>query len=240
MQNLSLKNQVYIASQKHQDTKVQRTILSAHVVKAKYFSNKYIKPIFVYIINNIKEKFMNKTILEKVKIVLGLIEEAEVKLSEAMLKDGSTMVEAEEFAVGMPLNIVNADGSYTPAPEGEHELADGTKLTVDANGVITEVVAPVEEEPAPEAAPVAQENQEELNDAVVETVSKEQFDALVEKIAKLEETLLLSAETFAKNSKEITEKVEKLAASPAAEPIKAKGVVPQEENALRGLLKNKK
>ena len=161
MQNLSLKNQVYIASQKHQDTKVQRTILSAHVVKAKYFSNKYIKPIFVYIINNIKEKFMNKTILEKVKIVLGLIEEAEVKLSEAMLKDGSTMVEAEEFAVGMPLNIVNADGSYTPAPEGEHELADGTKLTVDANGVITEVVAPVEEEPAPEAAPVAQENQEE-------------------------------------------------------------------------------
>ena len=183
---------------------------------------------------------MNKTILEKVKIVLGLIEEAEVKLSEAMLKDGSTMVEAEEFAVGMPLNIVNADGTYTPAPEGEHELADGTKLTVDANGVITSVVAPVEEEPAEEAEPVAQENQEELNDAVVETVSKQDFDALVEKIAKLEETLLLSAETFAKNSKEITEKVEKLAAAPAAAPIKAKGVIPQEENALRGLLKNKK
>jgi hypothetical protein len=211
------------------------------VVKTKYFPNKYINLIFVYIINKIKEKFMNKTILEKVKIVLGLIEEAEVKLSEAMLKDGSTMVEAEEFAVGMPLNIVNADGTYTPAPEGEHELADGTKLMVDANGIITEVIAPAEETPAPEAEPVAQESQEELNeDVVVETVSKEEFNALVEKIAKLEETLLLSAETFAKNSKEITEKVEKLAAAPAAEPIKAKGVIPQEENALRGLLKNKK
>ena len=194
---------------------------------------------------------MNKTILEKVKIVLGLIEEAEVKLAEAMLKDGSTMVEAEEFAVGMPLNIVNADGSYTPAPEGEHELADGTKLTVDANGIITEVVAPEEEEPAEEAEPVAQENQEELSyddEEIKKSLTPEEQTAIVSelmqilepRIAALEEALLKSVEEFAKNSKEITQKVEKLAAAPAAAPIKAKGVIPQEENALRGLLKNKK
>ena len=194
---------------------------------------------------------MNKTILEKVKIVLGLIEEAEVKLAEAMLKDGSTMVEAEEFAVGMPLNIVNADGSYTPAPEGEHELADGTKLTVDANGIITEVVAPEEEEPAEEAEPVAQENQEELSyddEEIKKSLTPEEQTAIVSelmqilepRIAALEEALLKSVEEFAKNSKEITQMVEKLAAAPAAAPIKAKGVIPQEENALRGLLKNKK
>jgi hypothetical protein len=209
------------------------------------------KRIFIIIIKKLKEKFMNKTILEKVKIVLGLIEEAEVKLAEAMLKDGSTMVEAEEFAVGMPLNIVNADGSYTPAPEGEHELADGTKLTVDANGIITEVVAPEEEEPAEEAEPVAQENQEELSyddEEIKKSLTPEEQTAIVSelmqilepRIAALEEALLKSVEEFAKNSKEITQKVEKLAAAPAAAPIKAKGVIPQEENALRGLLKNKK
>ena len=194
---------------------------------------------------------MNKTIIEKVKIILGLIEEAEVKLAEAILKDGSTMVEAEEFAVGMPLNIVNADGSYTPAPEGEHELADGTKLTVDANGVITAVEVAVEEEPAEEAEPVAQENQEELSyddEEIKKSLTPEEQTAIVSelmqilepRIAALEEALLKSVEEFAKNSKEITQKVEKLAAAPAAAPIKAKGVIPQEENALRGLLKNKK
>jgi hypothetical protein len=209
------------------------------------------KRILIVIIKKLKEIFMNKTIIEKVKIILGLIEEAEVKLAEAILKDGSTMVEAEEFAVGMPLNIVNADGSYTPAPEGEHELADGTKLTVDANGVITAVEVAVEEEPAEEAEPVAQENQEELSyddEEIKKSLTPEEQTAIVSelmqilepRIAALEEALLKSVEEFAKNSKEITQKVEKLAAAPAAAPIKAKGVIPQEENALRGLLKNKK
>jgi hypothetical protein len=173
------------------------------------------------------------TVIEKLKIVLGLVEQTEVKLSESLLEDGTTMVQAEEFVVGMPLNIVNADGTYTPAPEGEHMLADGTKLVVDANGVITEVVAPVEEAPAEEVVPVAAAELAETTPSV----SLEDFNALVEKIGKLEEAILMSAETFKTENKNLNEKVEKLGASPAAEPIKSKGVVPVEQNALRGLLK---
>lgn len=168
-------------------------------------------------------------LIEKLRIVLGLVE-AEIKLSESLLEDGVTMVQAEEFAIGYPLNVIGADGAYTPAPQGEHMLADGTKLVVDANGVITEVVAPVEEAPAEEVEAATEE-------LAAPSVSIEDFNALVEKIAKLEEAIMMSAQTFKDENKNLNEKVEKLGAAPAAEPIKSKGVVPEEQNALRGLLK---
>lgn len=193
----------------------------------KDFPNKYTNQIFVYIIKIIKRKIMQ--LIEKLRIVLGLVE-AEIKLSESLLEDGVTMVQAEEFAIGYPLNVIGADGAYTPAPQGEHMLADGTKLVVDANGVITEVVAPVEEAPAEEVEAAAEE-------LAAPSVSVEDFNALVDKIAKLEEAIMMSAQTFKDENKNLNEKVEKLSAAPAGEPIKSKGVIPQEENALRGLLK---
>jgi hypothetical protein len=174
-------------------------------------------------------------LVDKLKIVLGLVE-AEVKLSEALLEDGTTMVEAESFEVGMPLNMVNADGSYTPATEGDYTLGNGTMLKVDANGVITEVVEPATDAPAAsgDTAPVAAAT-ELANETP--TVSIDDFNNLVEKIGKLEEALLLSAEAFKTENEELKTKVEKLSAAPAGEPIKSKGVVPVEQNALRGLLK---
>lgn len=57
----------------------------------------------------------------------------EVKLMEAILKDG-TKVEVTELAVG---GIVTIEG--VPAPVGEHELQDGTKIVVGENGAITEI-----------------------------------------------------------------------------------------------------
>lgn len=179
-----------------------------------------------------------KSLLEKVRIVLGLTP-VEVKLAEAMLEDGETMVSAEEFQVGMPLNIVNQDGSLTPAPEGEHTLADGTKLVVDANGIITEIFEKEEEvEPTPTPAPAPVEAAEET-----ETVSKSEFDEMVKKIAKLEEALLLASqtiETVENANTKLTAKVEELSASPAGTPIKGKAPIPTEEpNALKGLLKRK-
>lgn len=184
-----------------------------------------------------------KSLLERVKIVLGLVTEpVEVTLAEAMLQDGTTMVQAESFEVGMPLNIVAQDGSMTPAPAGEHVLADGSKLVVDENGIITEVYEKEEEvEPEAEPAPAPVAASEDENP--VETVTKAEFDELVGKIAKLEEALLLASqtiETVENANTELTAKVEELSASPAGTPIKSKAPIPTEEpNALKGLLKRK-
>lgn len=85
---------------------------------------------------------------ERIKVALGLNEEAtEVNLAfEAKLVDGTIIVsEAEEMAVGAVLSILSEDGEQTLLPEGTYELEDGTKFSVDAEGVVTEI-AEVEEE----------------------------------------------------------------------------------------------
>jgi hypothetical protein len=46
----------------------------------------------------------------------------EVSLTYARLKDG-TIVESATFDVGEAIDIVSEDGTKTPAPDGEHELA---------------------------------------------------------------------------------------------------------------------
>jgi hypothetical protein len=63
----------------------------------------------------------SKTVLNK---ILGLlsIDEKEVTLTYAKLKDG-TIVESPTFDVGEALDVVSEDGTKTPAPDGEHELA---------------------------------------------------------------------------------------------------------------------
>ena len=85
---------------------------------------------------------------ERIKVALGINEEAtEVKLAfQAKLVDGTIITsEADEMAVGVLVSILTEDGETTPMPEGTYELEDGTKFTVDAEGMVAEI-ADVEEE----------------------------------------------------------------------------------------------
>jgi len=85
---------------------------------------------------------------ERIKVALGINEEAtEVKLAfQAKLVDGTIITsEADEMAVGVLVSILSEDGETTPMPEGTYELEDGTKFTVDAEGIVAEI-ADVEEE----------------------------------------------------------------------------------------------
>jgi hypothetical protein len=61
----------------------------------------------------------SKSVLNKIMTLLSL---KEVELTYAKLKDG-TIVESPTFDVGEPLEIVSEDGTKSPAPDGEHELA---------------------------------------------------------------------------------------------------------------------
>ena len=68
-----------------------------------------------------------------------------VEMKEVTLKDG-TKVSIE----GENVFVVGADGAKTPAPDGEHELADGSKVKTAGGKLVVEPVAPVE---APAEAP---------------------------------------------------------------------------------------
>ena len=48
-------------------------------------------------------------------------------------------VDGDTLSVGAMVKVKNADGTYADAPDGEHTLADGTKI-VTAAGAITEIM----------------------------------------------------------------------------------------------------
>lgn len=166
------------------------------------------------------EKQLSK--LDKIRMILGL-----QKFETATLVDGS-IVEAPSFVEGANLVLVDAGGNKTPATEGSYETADMT-ITVDANGVITSVVAktpdaitvpvPVAaaEEVAPEELP-AKEGDEEI--PMVEEIVKKVVE---ENMSQIFATLDTLATELAACKTKLTEMGATFAAFkklPAAEPIK--------------------
>ena len=86
--------------------------------------------------------FFAELVGDQMPPVSGEPKATETKMMEAKLKDG-TVVEVTELAIG---GIVTIEGM--PAPVGEHELEDGTKIVLGDNGVIMEIM-PKSEEDAP-------------------------------------------------------------------------------------------
>ena len=125
--------------------------------------------------------------INAIKIALGL----EVKMAESVLEDGVTRVEAESFEAGSKLFVVSESGEKAPAPEGTHTLEDGTKVTVDAQGTISEVVAPetpveVEIEAAAEV-PAGEMPAGEVTKTEGEIVKEEMKKMIMQCMAAIEE-----------------------------------------------------
>ena len=154
---------------------------------------------------------------------------------DAKLMDG-TIVRYEKLEVGMPLLVIDEAGNELPAPDGEHELEDGTKVTVEA-GIITEVASKEEEAPEAEEAPIEQPM------AAVESVSKEDFETLKNEVADLKtkfEEFSTTNETLSADNiamKEIVKEtfaiVEKLAKVPSDNPITVRSNNPFKKSVTR-------
>lgn len=156
--------------------------------------------------------------LNQIRIALGM----EVKMAEAMLKDGVTKVEAEAFEPGKKIFVVSESGEKGPAPLGTHETEDGTKVTVDDQGVITLVEKP---EPKEEEVEVeikaAKEDLPPTGDVVTEPV-KTEGDIMKEEMKKMVMECMAAIEEVAKEVATVKEemaayktKMEKLSAEPA-------------------------
>ena len=63
----------------------------------------------------------SKNVLDKIISMLSS-EKKGVEMTYAKLADG-TIVESATFDVGETLEVVSEDGTKSPAPNGEHELA---------------------------------------------------------------------------------------------------------------------
>ena len=153
---------------------------------------------------------------------------------DAKLMDG-TIIRYESLEVGMPLLVIDEAGNELPAPDGEHELEDGTKVTVET-GIITEVASKEEEAPE-EKMPIEQPM------AAVETVSKEDFETLKNEVADLKSKFeefsiineILSADNIAMKEivKETFSIVEKLANVPTENPVSVRSNNPFKKSISR-------
>jgi hypothetical protein len=123
-----------------------------------------------------------KEIIEALRLTFNELvnnEAAPVALSTYKLVDG-TEVEITELAVG---GIVTIAG--TPAPIGDHQLEDGTVITVGDNGAITAIVPA---QPMPEEAPPMVEDMT-ARFAAFETATNEKFASYEVKFSEYEAKL---------------------------------------------------
>ena len=138
------------------------------------------------------------------------VEETKVEMAEYSLMDG-TKVEISALEVGGSVNL--ADG--TMAPAGDHELMDGTEITLDENGKIIAIETKVEEV-SPEAEVEAKDDKkmedmaEQFNASIAELVEAKRVSD--EKVLELENKV---KQGFA----QVAELIEALSNTPSADPI---------------------
>ena len=135
------------------------------------------------------------------------IEPAAPEYKEYVLKNGAK-VKMDKLEVGGKVMLVDDAGQESPAPAGEHELADGMIIVLDENSVITEIKQP-------EAAPVEEVVDEELSKKIAE------MEAQIEdmkKGKKAQEVKMAEAEAkFSAAIKELTDVVLQLIQTPSAD-----------------------
>lgn len=128
--------------------------------------------------------------LNKVKELVGVELQEEVKLAQATLENG-TVIESESFEAGSEVFIVSEEDRVA-LPVGDYTLEDGEILIVEEEGIIASIGAIEEEAPAEEEV----EAEEELAYATKEELAEvktmiEEIKAIIEKqeMSKVEETV---------------------------------------------------
>ena len=127
-----------------------------------------------------------------------------VEMAEYSLADG-TKVMISALEIGGKVEM--ADG--TPAPQGEHQLMDGTSIQVDETGTIIEISSPKEDIVVEEPVAPAQDTTAMV--AELKADFAEQKSQLETKIVELESKV---KQGFA----QVAELVEALSNTPTAEP----------------------
>jgi hypothetical protein len=122
-------------------------------------------------------------------------------MAEGALADGTMIYSnADAFAEGVEVFVMDADGNPTPLADGEYTMDNGMTIVVAA-GVIESMAEAITDEPTVEVS---------IEQEVAETYSKEQVEGLLNNIISEFEAKLSAAE------KQITE----LSKAPAATTVK--------------------
>jgi uncharacterized protein YbbK (DUF523 family) len=120
----------------------------------------------------------------------------------------------DKLELGGKVSLVDDLGNETPAPAGEHMLADGTKIVLDEASTILEIEAPeveveVETPEAPSEIELMKKKVAEM-EAQIEDLKKEKNG--------IEAKMSESTDKFSKAITELTDVVIELSKAPSAAP----------------------
>lgn len=133
------------------------------------------------------------------------------------LKDGSK-IDLSGLEIGAEAMLVDESGNASPAPDGEHELVDGTMVTT-VGGKVEGIETPQAEmepiEEVEEEIPMGDDKEDKFNeiDGTIENLKSEN-EALKAKIASIEGK-------FSQAINDLSDVVLGLASTPSANPIQA-------------------
>ena len=150
----------------------------------------------------------NTTPIEVEAEVAPMVEETKVEMAEYSLMDG-TKVEISALEIG---GMVTIEGE--PAPVGDHELMDGTEITLDENGMITAIETKVVEA-SPEVDVEAGYDKKKEEEMVSE------FNAKIAELVEANDAKILELENKVKQGfQQVAELIEAISSTPTEDPIK--------------------
>jgi len=124
----------------------------------------------------------SKSVLNKILTLLSL-DSSEVNFTDAQTADG-TILQSPTFDLGEDVEVVSEDGTKTPAPDGEHEIA-----LRDSEG--NEVVIRIETK---DGKITERENVEEKNPEVGDDMEEEVVDKKADEVAKEDDVKMADAD----------------------------------------------
>jgi len=149
------------------------------------------------------------------EVIEPKVEETKVEMAEYSLMDG-TKVEISALEVG---GLVTIEGQ--PAPTGDHELMDGTEITLDENGKITAIEVKVVEA-SPEVDTEVEAGADYKDKKMQEMA--EQFEAMIAELTEaknVSDAKVLDLENKVKQGfAQVAELIEALSNTPSEDPIK--------------------
>lgn len=181
--------------------------------------------LFIHImskVNDIVSKYADK--LKSFGISLSAVEEAteQKQMAMAVLADGTEVYSPDaEFGVGSEIFVMDAEGNPTPAPDGEHETAEG-KVLVVVEGKVSEVK---EKEEKPEV----EIEIEEVEQSSFDGVSREEFENTINSLIEGFEAKI-NALTAEKQTLSAT--IEKMSKAPATDSVKKSTPVSQKQSVV--------
>ena len=162
----------------------------------------------------------SRELIYQIKNLLGM--EENIQLAQLKLENG-TVLEADSFEQNMEVFILSDDERIS-LPVGEYQLEDGRTLSVEDEGVISQIG--MEEEKEEKEEEEKKEEEKEEDKEKMEYVTKEEFKKEMDDLRKYMEDMMKNKDEEKEKEKEemasqvATEIAVEMSKQPAAKAIK--------------------